>query len=287
MRFSIITLMLAFLPISCGDKAETESLQKEIAALKNENKALKNKQRLQEASISGYRRTLEEIDFNLNKIELSWSLIHELKSESPQDKAAEERIKSRIHFIDNIISNTNLKIQVLDRNLSDLRKDSQNKSDEILTLDRSLKASARTLIQKEQDHNNKRKELEIEIEDLEKIYIEQKAYTEELRKMLNRAYYFTGTSKELKKSGIVNQEGGFIGIGRVKVLNAQNDEVNFQQIEKDQTHLLNLNAAKIKLITTHPKNSFSIQYQNGNGRLTIIDKKEFWKAGNYLIIQLN
>lgn len=287
MKYVTTIFLLIVLSFSCNDRSDTDALEKEITALKIENKSLKNKQRLQEASISGYRRTLEEIDFNLNKIELSWSLIHDLKMESSQNKEVEDRIKSRIHFIDNIIFNTNLKIQVLDKNLNDLRKDSQNKIEEIHYLDKSLKASARILIQKEQEHNEKRKELEIEIEDLEKIYLEQKAYTEELRRMLNRAYYYAGTSKELKKSKIVDQEGGFIGIGRIKVLNAQSEDVKFQQIENDQTNIININSSKIKLITTHQNSSYSIKYHNGQAKLTITDKVEFWKAGNYLIIQLN
>lgn len=286
MKYLIILIIPIFL-FTCTNGTNQEALRKENEALKNENKLLKNNQRKQEASISGYRRTLEEIDFNLKKIELNWSLIYELEPEAENTKGVEDRIKERIIFIDNIIRNTNLKIQLLDKNLNNLRKDANKQSDEILNLDRSLKNSARTLIEKEQEHNIKREALELEIEDLEKVYQEQKAYTEELRQILNRAYYYFGTSKELQNHKIIDKTGGFIGIGRVKILNAQDAGINFNQIEKDKTNHFNIPGRGIKLISNHPKSSFNIQYRNNINTLNILDKKEFWKTGNYLIIQIN
>lgn len=284
---NLIAFCFLVILLSCSNNAEQEALRKEIASLRNENNQLKNNQRKQETSITAYKRSLEEIDFNLKKIALNWALIHDLEIEGDTEKDVQGRIKNRINFIDNIISNTNLKIQLLDKNLDKLRKDSDSKSDEILQLDRSLKNSARTLIEREQEHNQKRQALELEIEDLEKVYQEQKAYTEELRQMLNRAYYYTGSAKDLKAQKIVDNAGGFIGIGKVKILNAQKDISVFNQIEKDKTTQLSISASQIKLITNHPKNSFKIQPVNGSTKLTIIDKKEFWKAGNYLIIQTN
>ncbi len=262
-----------------------EALNGKIAALRNENETLRNKVSKQESSISAYKLTLEEIDFNLSKIQLNWSLVSDLKGESGLSTPVDERIKSRIFYIDNLIGNSQMKIMSLDKNLNELRKISSNQSAEVMALDRALKSSARTLIEKEEEFNRQKKALNLEFEDLEKVYEEQKAFTQELYKMLNRAFFYSGSSKDLKKNNIITKEGGFIGIGKVKILKANANESIFTLIEKDKSTQIPFTAKKIKFITTHPEGSYKIENDKVGKVITILDQKAFWKVGNYLIIQ--
>ncbi len=271
---------------SCNSSKEKErALEAQITSLKKENDALRNKTKKLDASISSYQNTLEEIDFNLNKIELNWALVANIESEGVKKVDVEERIKNRISFINKLISNSQLKISSLDKNLNELRKNSSEKSDEVLALDKALKSAARKLIDKQEEFERQRVALNLELGDLEKVYEEQKAFTQELHKMLNRAFYYAGSAKDLRKKNIVDKTGGFIGIGKVKVMNASITEAVFTPIEKDKTTLITIIGSNIKLITSHPSSSYSITNVNNQKVLTIIDKKTFWKVGNYLIIQ--
>lgn len=282
----VLFILSATLFASCDSSKEKEqALEAQITSLKKENDALRNKSKKQEATIGSYKNTLEEIDFNLNKIELNWALVANLETEGGKKIDVEERIKNRISFINKLISNSQLKISSLDKNLNELRKTSSEKSDEVLALDKALKSAARKLIDKEEEFVRQRAALNLELGDLEKVYEEQKAFTNELHKMLNRAYYFTGSAKDLRKNNIVDKTGGFIGIGKVKIMNASSKESIFHLIEKDKTIQLPLKGNKSKLITSHPANSYSITIENGLKVLTIIDRSAFWKVGNYLIIQ--
>jgi predicted RNase H-like nuclease (RuvC/YqgF family) len=271
----------------CTNKSdkELESLKAQISALKTENDSFRNKVRKQESTISGYNHTLEEIDFNLNKIQLNWSLVAELKGELGSSVSVDERIKSRIAYIDKLIGNSQLKIMSMDRNLNELRKASSEQSEEVLALDRALKTAARTLIDKEEEFNRQKKALNLEFEDLEKVYEEQKAFTQELYKMLNRAYFYAGSSKDLKKNKIIDKEGGFVGIGKVKVIKASANELLFNQLEKDKTNRISLSGKKVKILTSHDLGSYTLENEGTGKAIVIMDKKAFWKVGNYLIVQ--
>jgi hypothetical protein len=108
---------------------------------------------------------------------------------------------------------------------------------------------------------------------------------EDLKEMVNRAFYFNGSSNELLTKGIIEKEGGFIGIGRVKVLNANSPEALFNKVSKETTDSLVFKTKSLKLITDHPAESFTIKEGKDQSVLKIVDKKAFWKQGNYLVIQ--
>jgi len=155
----------------------------------------------------------------------------------------------------------------------------------VLQLSSELNNAAQELIVREKEFNEMKSSFEDDIEGLQAAYETQLKIAEDLKELVNRAFYFAGTASELSSKGIIEKEGGFIGLGRVKVLNANSQEVLFNKIPKDVSDSLIFMSKSLKVITEHPMESYSIQESKEKSVLYITDKKAFWKLGNYLVVQ--
>ncbi len=271
----IITVILLFFS-SCQTKTKKENLElkERIAVLEQENEAYRKKEVKLNSSIKDYRKFLKGLNNNLKEIDISSSIIGKLDSEINKDANIQSEIKSRLKAVDELIKNSKLKIFALDAQLNALRKASREKSEEILALEAELGEAILDLLKRENEYLEISQKLD-----------EQVALTKDLNAILNRAYYYIGYPKELKEKGIIENEGGFIGLGRVKVINANAPDSLFTQIRKDEMDSLLFSAKKIELVTPHPENSFIIKSKNYQHALVIKDKEKFWATGNYLIIQ--
>ncbi len=264
--------------VSCESKVKKENLElkERITALELENEAYKNKQVTLNTSVKDYRKFLKEINNNLKEIDISSSMIGKLDAEINKDADLESQIKARIRNVEELIQNSRLKIIALDSRLNSLRKTSQDKSEEILSLESDLSQAILDLIQRENEYLELSSRLD-----------KQEIITNDLRAILNRAYYYAGTAKDLTEKGIIEKEGGFIGLGRVKVINANAPDSLFIQTKKDELDSLVFSAKNIELISQHPEGSYEIRSKNFLHKLFIINKEEFWGPGNYLVVQKN
>jgi hypothetical protein len=114
----------------------------------------------------------------------------------------------------------------------------------------------------------------------------QRAQVAELTAEMNTVYYVTGTIKELKTKGIVNKEGGFIGIGRTTKINPEVDNAKFTQADLTNFKGISLNGKFRKFITTHPDNSYSISGDDKSDYLTITNRVTFWGESKYMVVAL-
>lgn len=272
---------MLFVACESKTKKENRALREKVTALQQENEAYKNKQVKMNASIEDYKKFLKEINSNLKEIDLSSSIIGQLNKEVKKDAELKEAIRTRVKNVSELIRNSRLKIIALDGSLNELRKTSSAQGEEILNLDNQLKQATRELMSKEEAFI----ELSATQEELEELYNEQMKITNDLKSLLNRAYYFVGTSKELKEKGVIEKEGGFIGIGRVKIVNASAPEAIFMKDAKDEMDSLVVTAKKISLVTNHPEHSYTIKEGDEKQTIYITDKKAFWNQGNYLIVE--
>jgi hypothetical protein len=48
-----------------------------------------------------------------------------------------------------------------------------------------------------------------------------------------------------------------------------------------------LYAKKARILTTHPKNSYSLEKVDGQYVIEILDKKAFWSVSNYLVVEVD
>lgn len=281
-RFTYLMLAALLFLAACEAKTRKENtaLKERVTELEIENKEFRSQQKKLQTTVRDYRKFLGEINNNLKEIDLSSSAVSDLSTaEIKKDAGIEEEIRMRMKTVIELIENSKHKIIALDSRLRQLRQTAGEQSEEIMQLESELGHAIMDLMDKERQY------LQMTAK-LENKYEEQLAVTEELRTILNRAFYHIGTSNDLMKRGIIEKEGGFIGLGRVKVINANLPDSIFKETDKTSFDSLAVKADKMELITPHPTESYQIEKVGEKQRLTVVDKEAFWSMGNYLVIQV-
>jgi len=101
---------------------------------------------------------------------------------------------------------------------------------------------------------------------------------------LNTAYYAMGTSKELKEKNVITKEGGFIGLGKSTKVKDDFNKEYFTKVDISTTNSINIGAKKIKILTSHPSNSYKIVGEKPVERIDILNSADFWSTSKYLVI---
>jgi hypothetical protein len=105
---------------------------------------------------------------------------------------------------------------------------------------------------------------------------------------LHTAYYVVGETKELQESKLINKEGGLLGIGRTSKLNDNIDNTKFTVIDYTKTTNIPVNSNGVKIITTHPSDSYTLDKDAEDKKLVknivITNPEKFWSASKYLVV---
>ncbi len=101
---------------------------------------------------------------------------------------------------------------------------------------------------------------------------------------LNRAYYTVGSISELKDEGIVERQGGILGIGSTPVLRSDFAREQFTPVDIREIEFIPLESKKAELISVHPGESYRISGDNQADTLFIEDPNLFWTATKFLIV---
>jgi len=92
---------------------------------------------------------------------------------------------------------------------------------------------------------------------------------------------------ELKEEGILNREGGVLGLGSNKAIQENFDPKHFTELDIRQTKTIAVNAKKAVVISEHPQSSYKMVEENGQiAYLQIENPEEFWRISKYAIIQV-
>jgi hypothetical protein len=104
---------------------------------------------------------------------------------------------------------------------------------------------------------------------------------------LNTAHVALGTFKELKEEGILDRDGGILGVGGSKAIQENFDPKHFTELDIRETKTIPLNTKKAVVISEHPSNSYSMVEENGQiAYLQIDNPTEFWRISKYAVIQV-
>jgi hypothetical protein len=104
---------------------------------------------------------------------------------------------------------------------------------------------------------------------------------------LNTAHVVLGTFKELKKEGILDREGGVLGLGASKAIQENFDSKYFTELDIRETKTIPVNAKKAVVLSEHPNSSYKLVEENGQiAYLQIENPEEFWRISKYAVIQV-
>ena len=100
---------------------------------------------------------------------------------------------------------------------------------------------------------------------------------------IHTAWYVFGTLTELKQQKIVTSEGMLSG---QRVLQHDFNKNYFVRIDARNTKSIPLYSTRAKILTSHPKSSYTLEKENGNFVLKIIDTDDFWSISKYLVVEV-
>ncbi len=287
----LVAMLIVVASCNSKTKKENEALKAEITKLEQENDQLAEGNFTMAMSIEDYHEILKQIDAQLAAIDEKKELIKSKSTEFRNDAAVEEEIKLHIQHLHQMNENAKHKIAHMSKNMDMLRKDNIDSHQKIHELEMQTHDMARVIVNRDQQIRDLHEVVigeGIVIAALADAYSEQQMYSDVLLDIINTGFYVAGTKKQLKEMGVIDMEGGFIGIGRVKSLNANAPVQFLTPIDIRDSELFEFNAKKAALITPHPDDSYQITADKGQKKvlLGIADKLKFWQETNYMVVEI-
>lgn len=291
-KFTFAILALSMM-LACNTqvKNENKALKEEIAKLQEENAVLAQETMEMAYNMEYYHETMLEIDQLIAAIDVKKQLVTEKSPEYMTDEQVREDILMHLDHINEMMENSKHKINQLNANVDDLRNASGADQEKIHLMEEELLDMAEMVVSRDSEVDALHDMLEQQgytIDALATAYEEQKAYSEVLVEILNTGYYVAGTKKELKEMGIIDLEGGFLGLGKVKSIKSNAPIERFTLVDIQDTKMIELKGKKASLITTHPAESYEFTFNKEKELifLGVADVMKFWQESNYLVIEI-
>lgn len=291
-QFRNLTLLsvLSIALFSCN----TEELESKIAQLSAENQKLEEQYQVKDSSLTAFITSFAEIEENLRQIRAREMNIEVAREENLSPGDLKDRINQNVEEINDLLEENREKIKSLNARLKySGRQNSQLKAS-MEELQQSLTAK---IDEKEGEIVNLKNDLDglkIEISQLntnlamvEKENQKKEEVIHEKTEQLNKAYYVTGTFKELEQEQILSKEGGFLGLGRTEKFNANASKNQFSEIDIRETLFFPVEGEEVELVTSHPSDSYRIEKDaEEKTQLVVQDPEKFWKSSRYLVMMV-
>ena len=241
--------------------------------------------------------TLNEVEAGLKSIRETENILTVQEQEGiTTPKNNTEQIQSDIAAVQSAIQEYKNKIKQLKndnsiqsiefkKRLNAIQKELDEKSEMIDNLSKQLQNKDLQLAEK----TNQVESLDQAVSDLKnditKLNTEGGEMKEKISsqdKQIYAAYYIVGTKDELINVGVLTRGGLF----KSSKISYQAEKNAFIKIDYREISTINTNAQRAKVISNHPKGTYSIDNINGEAVLTISNPSDFWEQTKYLVIQV-
>ncbi len=267
---------------------KNEETQKELENLRKENAELANKVSAKDSTLKLFEESFTTIQQNLGMISEREKKISLNSGDLKNSEESRDAITKDIQAINSLLADNkstiaNLKTRVgkygtqtagFKKMIDQLSTDVESKEEQISYLKENLTAANFTIdiLNEMLDSSDFRNEVQAQMIQMQ-------------NNELNMAYYSIGTFKELKENGVLEKDGSIIGLGGSKQLKTDFNKDFFAQIDITQVTTIPLNAEKVKLVTPHPADSYTLEGEKEK-TLKITKPLEFWGASKYLVIEI-
>lgn len=290
MRKVVFALMSVLIFTNCSHFTNTNDFKFRADSLEIELNKKENQ-------LSFIINTIDNINTNLQLIKEKENLIAAKSKKFDLESNENESINQDLQMIYELLVQNKSEIKNLESNLN--KSSSQNKelNNFIEKLNQSLQEKGEEIAVLQEELTQKNiviEELNYEVIglalEMDSIRKKARKISQELESTqdsMNEAFYAIGTKKELKEKNIV-VKNGFLSLGSKDILKDVFDKSYFTKIDIRSISEIPLYAAKAKLLTSHPANTYSISMgDNKDLYLIIKDQKEFWSISKYLVIEVN
>ncbi len=278
------------------NQGKIDELEKQNADLQGKSAEYKQGWDAALNEIGDYMGMMNEIDSNLIEIKRTEGLIDanlttegRSKDQQKQDILANintlneliQKNKSLVEELNRKSKGSSLKIKELDQKVALLNEQLAQKESDLLALKTELEKANYQIATLSTDLST----ITVQKQELESQNTQQAEVIAKQTDDLNTAYYIAGTYKELKELGVVDKEGGFIGIGANKELVNNFDASAFTKVDIRKFKELSINSKSAKVITTHATDSYTlVEGDKTIEELVIENPDAFWKTSKFLVV---
>lgn len=271
--------------INSEEQLAIDSLKLEIQSRNNQINDLESNVENSDSLVNQYALYVKQIKDNLNEINDQEVFLNKLKTSDSENIKPDtlDIIKSIQLMADKITENEQL-IGKLNKVLNGAKTQNLKFRKEINTLQEMIAKSNKDVYFLKEELSS----LNASYSELFDKYNAQKIAINQLNSSLNEISYVIGTKSELLENGVLTKEGGIIGIGKARKLSNELNVDYFTKSSKTKFKSLILGFKSIKIITSHPKNSYKLTEGEKEriDSLIILDKSSFWKNSKYLVIEV-
>ncbi len=280
MKHALILTAVVFALNACSNKEAEEKIKQ----LEKEKAELLAQSEEKEKFIAEVIESFSEIQTSVNAIRDDQNRISIISSELEKQgganiKEKKNQILSDLTLIDQKLAESKKAVNLLIRKVKDYKGKVEGLEKLVANLQQTIEIKEREIIALKQEVAR----LNIEVASLQTA-------VEEKDKALKTAYYIIGTDEELDQKGIYKNKGGFIGIGRTAVLSDELDLTHFKKIDIESTRNIQIQKknddTEIRVLSTHPKESYEILSVGKTATLRIKDTQKFWEKSKALVVML-
>lgn len=272
-----------------------------INQLDTQNADLNTTIRLRDSLVNVMTATFDEIERNLTFVRDKRSQLSIVSTERSKEK--KDILVADIKLMNEMLEQNSIKIEELNKKMKASGFEIQSFKNKIAQLNTDISEQNNSIKQLTDDlaqRDSKIAEMNVEVVSLKtdnsakddsinmksQVIAAKEQVIVSKDNELNKVYYISGTAKELKEKGIIQREGGFLGLGRNTDLKNSVDKQYFSELDQRTTLMLPIFAKKVEVITEHPDSSYQLIYQDNLVAYLQIEKPaEFWKLTKYLVVE--
>ena len=284
-RFILAVSVIAFLFSSCGKK----ELENKIITQQKLNDSIQAVVTAKDNEMEALFQELNSIEQSLSEVTAKYGNVNKLKNTSGEiNKDTRAKITTQIQDINELLNNNKQKLNTLNGKL----KTEGNKRKELTAFVEQLQARVAEQEAQIQSLTAELAKKNIVIENLNKnindLSEQNKTKDQQILQVENEkntAYYIVGAKKTLQADGIVSSTGGFLGMGKKTAVSSDSDLSKYTKIDIRKINEIPLEGKRIKIMTTHPSSSYSVEGTLKAAKSIVIkDRNAFWGKSKFLVV---
>ncbi len=277
--------LCALLVIGCNN--DKEELQKQLTDAQNARTSLQQDITDRDAYFEQVMKSVNEVYADLEKARIKEGELKK-KGTGVEGPSQYTNVQSRDRLLQNI-SEIGSSLQENRKKIAALQvrmKDFKGQIAGLNSLIENLKASIAEREQSITQLQAKVEGLQATMAEKTKLIEEREMTISEQQRAMNTGFYIIGTRDELRKKGIITDEGGFLWglLGSTTVMSTGVDQSNFTPIDKTKDQTIKVDGRIEEILPKRNADLFAAkQNEEKSSELTIMSPGRFWQE-NYLVI---
>lgn len=266
----------------------------EYQALKEQNDSLIRAKHQMQAELDEFMSAMNLIEQNIEKIKSAENIVTLQSAGEELDDDTRNKINQDLMYLNEMLKanreelaklkknlrNSAIKTTELERSLARLSKALEEESQKVKILYEQLAQKDSLIAQL----GSTVEELGSDIEELKTENEKKQEVIKEQDETINTAWYVFGTRKELREQNIITSDGLF---RPQRVLESDFNKNYFVKIDARKIKSIPLYSTRAKILTNHPRSSYTLEKENNNFVLIIVDYHEFWSISKYLVVEVD